>query len=259
MSFVQEMFQLDGQVAAVIGGGGVLAGSMAEALGKAGAKVAILDLNLENAQKIADQVAQSGVETMAIQVDATSKKDLADADEKIANKLGHTSILINAPGINSSTPFFDISEQEWQKIMDVNLKSMFLACQVFAKNMIEKAIKGSIINISSASSELPLSKVFTYSISKAGVNNMTRFLAREWATQGLRVNAIAPGFFPAEQNRKILTEERIADIMRHTPMNRFGEAKELGGAVVWLASYNASSFVTGALIRVDGGYTAMTI
>ncbi len=259
MSFVQEMFQLDGQVAAVIGGGGVLAGSMAEALGKAGAKVAILDLNLENAQKIADQVAQSGAETMAIQVDATSKKDLADADEKIANKLGHTSILINAPGINSSTPFFDISEQEWQKILDVNLKSIFLACQVFAKNMIEKAIKGSIINISSASSELPLSKVFTYSISKAGVNNMTRFLAREWATQGLRVNAIAPGFFPAEQNRKILTEERIADIMRHTPMNRFGEAEELGGAVVWLASYKASSFVTGALIRVDGGYTAMTI
>ncbi|MBD3378778.1 SDR family oxidoreductase [candidate division KSB1 bacterium] len=253
------MFQLDGQVAAVIGGGGVLAGSMAEALGKAGAKVAILDLNMENAEKIADQVAQSGTETMAIQVDATSKKDLADADEKIANTLGHTSILINAPGINSSTPFFDISEQEWQKILDVNLKSMFFACQVFAKNMIEKAIKGSIINISSASSELPLSKVFTYSVSKAGVNNMTRFLAREWATQGLRVNAIAPGFFPAEQNRKILTEERIADIMRHTPMNRFGEAEELGGAVIWLASYKASSFVTGALLRVDGGYTAMTI
>jgi NAD(P)-dependent dehydrogenase (short-subunit alcohol dehydrogenase family) len=253
------MFQLDDQVAAVIGGGGVLAGSMADALGKAGAKVAILDLNLENAQKVADQVAESGAKTMAIQVDATSKNDLEEAYEKIANELGHTSILINAPGINSSTPFFDISEQEWQKILDVNLKSMFFACQVFGKNMIEKAIKGSIINISSASSELPLSKVFTYSISKAGVNNMTRFLAREWATQGLRVNAIAPGFFPAEQNRKILTEERVADIMRHTPMDRFGDAIELGGAVIWLASYKASSFVTGALIRVDGGYTCMTI
>ena len=88
---------------------------------------------------------------------------------------------------------------------------------------------------------------------------MTRFLAREWATQGVRVNAVAPGFFPAEQNRKILTKERVADILRHTPMDRFGDADELGGAVVWLASENASSFVTGALIRVDGGYTAMTI
>ena len=118
---------------------------------------------------------------------------------------------------------------------------------------------GSIINISSASSGPPLSKVFTYSISKAGVNNLTQFLAREWALKGVRVNAIAPGFFPAEQNRKILTPERVAAIMRHTPMERFGDAEELVGAVLWLASGKASSFVTGTIIRVDGGYTAMTI
>ena len=192
-------------------------------------------------------------------MDATSKQQLQQADEKIFSELGPASILINASGINSSTPFFDISEEEWQKILNVNLKSVFLAAQVFAKRMIDAGVAGSIINISSASSGPPLSKVFTYGITKAGINNLTQYLAREWATQGVRVNAIAPGFFPAEQNRKILTPERVADIMRHTPMNRFGEAEELVGAAVWLASEKASSFVTGAIIRVDGGFTAMSI
>ena len=160
---------------------------------------------------------------------------------------------------NSSTPFFEISEEEFERILQVNLKSMFLACQVFGEKMIENGLPASIINISSASSGPPLSRVFTYSVSKSGVNNLTQFLAREWATKGVRVNAIAPGFFPAEQNRKILTPERVADIMKHTPMNRFGEAEELVGATVWLASPKASSFVTGAIVRVDGGFTAMTI
>ena len=259
MSYVEEMFSLKGKVAAVIGGGGVLAGSMAQGLAKAGADIAILDLNAENAEKMSESIKALGVKAVAITVDATSKEGLIKAEEKIKTELGPTSILINAPGINSSTPFFEISEQEWQKILDVNLKSMFIACQVFGEKMIKNNVKGSVINISSASSSIPLSKVFTYSVTKAGVNNMTQFLAREWATQGIRVNAVAPGFFPAEQNRKILTEERVADIMRHTPMNRFGEAEELAGAVVWLASENASSFVTGSVVRVDGGYTAMTI
>jgi len=125
--------------------------------------------------------------------------------------------------------------------------------------MVKPENGGSIINISSASSGPPLSKVFTYSVAKGGVNQITQFLAREWATQGVRVNAILPGFFPAEQNRKLLTDERVASIMRHTPMNRFGEAKELVGACVYLASDKASSFVTGSIMRVDGGYLAMTI
>jgi len=116
-----------------------------------------------------------------------------------------------------------------------------------------------VINISSASSGPPLSKVFSYSVTKAGVNNLTQFLAREWAPHRVRVNAIAPGFFPAEQNRKILTDERVATILGHTPMGRFGEPEELAGTVVWLATERASSFVTGAIIRVDGGFTAMTI
>ena len=125
--------------------------------------------------------------------------------------------------------------------------------------MIKQGTGGSIINISSASSGPPLSKVFTYSISKAGVNNLTQFLAREFAPYKIRVNAIAPGFFPAEQNRKILSEDRIEAVFRHTPMNRFGEPDELTGAVIWLASERASSFVTGAIIRIDGGFTATTI
>ncbi len=259
MSFVENMYSLKGKVAAVIGGGGVLAGAMATGLAQAGADIAILDLNPDNAEAMAESMRKFGVRSVAIPVNATSKSDLQKAAEAIKAELGTPHILINAAGLNSATPYFDISEDEYDKIMAVNLKSMFLACQVFGQQMIESGVKGSIINISSASSGPPLSKVFTYSISKAGVNNLTQWLAREWATQGVRVNAIAPGFFPAEQNRKILTEERVADIMRHTPMNRFGEAEELIGATVWLASENASSFVTGALIRVDGGYTAMTI
>ncbi len=259
MSYVDNIFNLKGRVAAVVGGGGVLAGAMAHGLAKAGSDIAILDLNPDGAEKMAQTCKEEGVKAMSVAVDATSKLALQEAEKKVSEKLGVVDILINAPGINSSTPFFDIPEEEWDKIIKVNLKSIFLASQVFAKKMIDNSKKGSIINISSASSGPPLSKVFTYSISKAGINNMTQFLAREFAVRGVRVNAIAPGFFPAEQNRKILTNERVADIMRHTPMDRFGEAEELVGAAIWLSSEKASSFVTGAIIRVDGGFTAMTI
>src|SRR5690606_29918031 len=140
-----------------------------------------------------------------------------------------------------------------------NLKGVFLACQVFGKDMVESGRGGSIINISSASSGPPLSKVFTYGVTKGGVNQITQFLAREFAPHRVRVNAILPGFFPAEQNRKILTAERTASIMGHTPMGRFGEPCELVGAAVFLASEKAASFVTGSILRVDGGFLAMTI
>jgi NAD(P)-dependent dehydrogenase (short-subunit alcohol dehydrogenase family) len=172
---------------------------------------------------------------------------------------GRVDVVMNCPGTNSATPFFEITEEEWDSIMDVNLKGVFLSCQVFGKYLVERGEGGSIINISSVSSDPPLSKVFTYSASKAGVNNITMNLAREFAPHRVRVNAIIPGFFPAEQNRKILSPERVEAIMRHTPMGRFGEAEELIGAAVFLASDKASGFVTGALIRVDGGFGAMTI
>lgn len=259
MSFVHEMFSLEGKVAAAIGAGGVLAGEMARGLAKAGAKVAVIDLNLDNAEATAATIRDLGGTSMAVRADATGKADLQAALDSILSAWGQVDILVNAPGINSATPFFEISEDEYERIMNVNLKSMFLACQIFGKAMVERGEGGSIINISSASSGPPLSKVFTYSVSKAGVNNLTQYLAREWAPYRVRVNALAPGFFPAEQNRRILTQERVDNIMRHTPMNRFGDPEELVGAIVWMASDKASSFVTGALIRVDGGYTAMTI
>jgi len=252
------LFSLDGKRAAVIGGGGVLAGAMSTALARAGAKVAVLDLNLKAAEAKADEIRQGGGEALALACDVVKRSDLVAACQAIDQAWGGTDILINAPGLNSGTPFFEITEEEWDKLMAIDLKGVFLACQVFGKGMVERK-NGSVINISSASSGPPLSKVFTYGVAKGGVNQVTQFLAREWATNGVRVNALVPGFFPAEQNRKLLTPERTAQIMGHTPMKRFGESAELLGAVIWLASDKASSFVTGALIRVDGGYLAMTI
>lgn len=260
MSYVNDLFSLDGKVAVAVGAGGVLAGAMADALAGAGARVAVLDLNAEMADRRAATIRQeTGVDAFGMAVDATSEADLRAALGQVLGLWGRVDILLNAAGINSGTPFFEITEAEWERILAVNLKSMFLACQVFGRDMVERGDGGAVINISSASSGPPLSKVFTYSITKAGINNMTQFLAREWAPYRVRVNAIAPGFFPAEQNRKLLTEERTASIMGHTPMNRFGEPAELGGAVVWLASEKASGFVTGSVVRVDGGFTAMTI
>ena len=254
-----NLFSLDGQVAVVIGGGGVLAGAMATGFAQAGADIAIVDLNLENAEARAAAIRALGRRAIAIQANAASKADLTRALDTTLAQLGPVDTLLNAAGINSGTPFFDITEEEWQRIVDVNLKSVFLACQVFGKSMVEGGRGGSIINISSASSGPPLSKVFTYGVTKGGVNQITQFLAREWATKGVRVNALIPGFFPAEQNRKLLTPERTASIMGHTPMGRFGEAEELVGAAVYLASKRASSFVTGSFLRVDGGFLATTI
>jgi NAD(P)-dependent dehydrogenase (short-subunit alcohol dehydrogenase family) len=259
-SYLESLFDLSGKSAVVIGGSGVLGGSVAEAIGKAGANVAIVYNRGKDAAELrAKSINALGVKGISVHADASLKTDLERARDEIVSAFGQVDILVNAPGVNSTTPILEIQEDEWQKILNTNLKSIFLSCQVFGKLMIDKKTKGSIINFSSVSSEIPLSKVFTYSISKAGVNNLTRFLAREWAQFGIRVNALMPGFFPAEQNRKILTEERRNSIFRHTPMGRYGEAEELSGAAVWLASNNASSFVTGAIIPVDGGFTAMTI
>ena len=160
--------------------------------------------------------------------------------------------------MNSATPFLEIEESEWDRIFEVNMKGVFLACQTFAKQMLTQEDGGSIINVGSMSGVIPLSRVFTYSATKAAVHNLTKNLAREWAEKKIRVNTLVPGFFPAEQNKKVLTPERVQQIMGHTPMNRFGEASELVGATLLLAS-GAGSFVTGVEMIVDGGYAAMTI
>ena len=161
--------------------------------------------------------------------------------------------------MNSPTPFLDIGEEEWERILNVNLRGVRLACQVVGKYMLDRGTKGSIINIASVSAGPPLSRVFTYSLTKAAVLSLTQNLAREWGTKGIRVNALSPGFFPAEQNKKVLTPDRVESIMRHTPMARFGSPEELAGGILLLASPTAGSFLTGHNLLIDGGFTAQTI
>ncbi len=256
---INQLFSLEGKVAVAIGAGGVLAGEMARGFAGAGADVVIVDLNPDAANARAEEVRKLGRKALACRADVAKKADIQNALQATLDTFGRVDILLNAAGINSGTPFFEIEESEWERIIDVDLRSVFLACQVFGKAMVESGRGGSIINISSVSSGPPLSKVFTYAVSKGGVNQITQFLAREFAPARVRVNAIVPGFFPAEQNRKLLTDERVGQIMNHTPMKRFGESSELVGAAIYLASEKASSFVTGSILRVDGGFLAMTI
>jgi NAD(P)-dependent dehydrogenase (short-subunit alcohol dehydrogenase family) len=254
-----NLFDLTGKTAIIIGGNSTLGGTMAEALGAYGAKVAVVGRNVSKCDEVCTRIIEQGGDAKSFYSDATIAEDLKLALSEVIAWTGRVDILMNCPGMNSVTPFFELTMEEWDQIIDVNLKSVVLACQIFGKFMVDQGEGGSIINISSVSSSPPLSKVFTYSASKAAVNNITQFLARELAPSRIRVNAIIPGFFPAEQNRKILSAERVQSIMTHTPMGRFGEAKELQGAAVYLASEQASSFVTGTFLRVDGGFGAVTI
>lgn len=254
-----NLFDLSGRTAVILGGNSTLGSAMGEALAGHGANVAIVGRNEEKSEAVRAHIADQGGNVRIFQADTTNKADLQRVLDEVLLWTGQVDILMNCPGKNAATPFFEITEEEWDSIMDVNLKGVMLACQVFGQQMVDHGQGGSIINISSVSSDPPLSRVFTYSASKAAINNLTKNLAREWGPNGIRVNAIIPGFFPAEQNRKILSPERTESIMRHTPMNRFGDPKELQGAAVFLASEQASSFVTGALIRVDGGFGSMTI
>lgn len=253
------MFDLHGRVVAVIGGTGVLGGALCEGLGGAGASVAVLGRSRARADERVTSLAARGINGMAVTVDATDPDGLEAARLEVERSLGPVDVLVNAPGVNSSTPFFEITLEEWHRLLDVNLTSVFLASQVFGRAMVERGAGGSIINFSSASSGPPLSRVLTYSVAKAGLNNLTQYLARELAPHRIRVNAIAPGFFPAEQNRRLLDEDRLRAIMAHTPAGRLGEPDELVGTAIWLASEEASGFVTGSIIRVDGGFSAMSI
>src|SRR5688572_7432026 len=168
------LFSLEGEVAVVIGGGGVLAGAMAEGLAEAGASVAVAGRTQQNADARANSIASKGRLAIGIQCDASSKADLERTLERVQKQFGRVDILINAAGVNSATPFFDITEEEWHRILDIDLKSVFLACQVFGKAMVDAGRGGSIINITSVSAGPPLSKVFTYGVAKAGVNQITQ-------------------------------------------------------------------------------------
>lgn len=257
--YLNQIFNLEGKVAVVTGAGGHLCGEMAKGFARAGCKVALLDLRIEKAKAIEKEIRSEGFNSvMSVAIDVAKKADHIEALNQVLSKYGTVDILVNGAGINGATPFLEIELKEWNSIMDSQITGTFIGCQVFGEYLLKKG-KGSIINVSSASAGPPLSKAFTYSVAKAGIKNLTQNLGREWGVQGVRVNAIRPGFFPTEWNRKnFITPEREKAILGHTPMARYGETKELIGATLWLAS-DATSFVTGAEIAVDGGYSCMTI
>jgi len=272
MQTPSELFSLKGEIAVVIGATGVLGGALAEGLAAAGAKVAVLGRNEERGNARVKTIKDAGGNAAFFSCDASSRESLADAHKKIEASLGAPTILVNAAGGNDpkvtvtpENPFEKITTEALKTNFDLNvIGGAFLPCQEFGPAMCKRG-RGSIINIASVSAHLPLSRVAIYSAGKAAVLNLSQFLAREWATKGVRVNTITPGFFPAEQNRKLLFKDdgsptdRTKSIWSHTPMNRFGESSELIGACIFLASHKASSFVTGTDIRVDGGYLSQTI
>ncbi len=254
-----DLFSLQGQTAVVIGGTGELCGAIAEGFAAAGAEVVLVGRDPAKADKRLEAIHTAGGRGYFVAADAARKADLEALLAQVIERSGGCQILVNGAGVNSATPFLDISEDEYDRIMAINTKGVFLACQVFGRYFVDKQVPASILNLGSMSGLLPLSRVFTYSMSKGAVHNLSKNLAREWAPLGIRVNTLVPGFFPAEQNRKVLTPDRVAKIMGHTPMNRFGNAGELVGAALLLAANGAGSFITGHEMVVDGGYSSMTI
>ena len=257
--YLVDLFGLGGKTAIVVGGTGTLGGALADALAGAGAHIIITGRNAELGAAAVQRITGNGGSAEYVAADATKRADLEQLVAHLRSADRECDILVNAAGINSPTPFLVITDEEWDRIFNVNLTSVRLACQVFGRDMQERKTKGSIINIASLSAITPLSRVYTYSASKAAVLNLTLNLAREWAKCGIRVNAMSPGFFPAEQNRKVLTPDRVENIMRHTPMARFGTPEELAGTILLAASNKAGSFLTGANLVIDGGFTSMTI
>lgn len=256
--YVTKLFGLENNVAALTGGGGHLVGEMARGLARAGVKVAVLDVSAAAAARTVEDIRRSGRDALALKVDVRLKADYESALAAILQRWGRLDFAVLGAGLNAPTPFASISLEEWNDILAVQLTGTMLGCQVLGGHMVVQR-RGSIVTIASASSGPPLSKAFTYSVAKAGVKNLTQNLAREWAPANVRVNALRPGFFPTEWSMQhFITPEREAAILGHTPMRRYGQPHELVGAVLWLLS-DAASFVTGAEIAVDGGFTAMTI
>lgn len=269
---MNDLFNLSDDVAVVIGGTGELGGQMAEALGSAGAKVAVVGRNQQRGEARAKSIEGGRGTARFFAADGLKPESLADARDAITQWGGTPTVLVNAAGGNHpdatiapGDDFCQLPQEAWNKVFDLNLVGgALLPSQVFAPAMIDAGV-GSIINIASMSGIIPLSRVVAYSAAKSAVINLTLWLAREWATTGVRVNAISPGFFPAEQNKKLLFNddgsytERGGQIIGHTPMARFGKPEELAGVAIWLASRRAASFVTGQNIAVDGGFASVTI
>ncbi len=278
-----KRFDLTAKVAVITGGGGELGGAMAEALGASGVKVAVLDINLEKAEARSKTVIQAGGVARAWRCDVLDPAQIGECYQSVCHSWGPPDFLINGAGGNDprgstvsefhnpakapgpgAQSFFDLDPAGFRQVFDLNFMGTFLATQAFSRGMVEKG-KGSIVNISSMSAFTPLTKVAAYSSAKAAVSNFTRWLAVHFAHTGVRVNALAPGFFMTEQLKFLHIDRetgellpRARKVIDHTPMGRYGQPDDLIGTLVWLLS-DASSFVTGVVVPVDGGFSAYSI
>lgn len=265
------LFDLSGEVAVVVGGTGMLGGAIAEGLARAGAKVAIVGRNTERGLARVLAIERAGGMARFFEADATNRGDLRRTNRLIEKFLGAPTILVNAAGgshpevvVSPGNPIERIKLSDWQEHFLQNVGGILAACQEFGPPMCKRGT-GSIINLASLAAHTPIARMPAYSAAKAAILNLSKFLAREWAPRGVRVNTITPGFIPAEVNRRMLLNEdgtpgpRAASIFNHTPMGRFGEPEELIGAVIFLASSRASDFVTGIDIPIDGGFLAQSV
>lgn len=255
-TFLESLFSLSGLVGAVTGGTGVLGGAIARGLAGAGACVVVAGRSEERGRACVEQIVDAGGRASFAPIDVTRRESFEELLATTVARYGRCDFLVNGSGVNSASAYLDVKDEDWDWVLKNNLTSVHYGCQVFGGHMVERG-GGAILNIASVTADRPLSKVFAYSASKAAVVNLTRNVARELAPKGVRVNALCPGFFPAEQNRKLLDAERTANVMRQTPMARFGEPHELVATSILLLSPRAGSFITGAAYYVDGGFTAM--
>jgi NAD(P)-dependent dehydrogenase (short-subunit alcohol dehydrogenase family) len=254
--FVHSLFGLDGQSAVVIGGTGTLGSALALGLAQAGAHVVVAGRSQKRGQSVVRTIADQSGSAEFLPVDANDRQSLATLSDQVVERHGRADMLVNCAGINSAVPYLEIDESQWEAVLRSNLTAVHLACQQFIPHMLRQPDGGAILNIGSVTAHTPLSRVFAYSASKAAVVNLTKNLAREYASQNIRINVLCPGFFPAEQNRAVLDEQRVQNITDGTPMRRFGHPSELIGPALVLLSRKAGSYITGTDMYVDGGFTS---
>ena len=246
---------LEGRIAVVVGGTTGIGRAIALGLAEAGADVIASARGAENLEAAAAAIEAIGRRTLRIRSDVTDRASLAALRDAVVAGMGRIDIMVNCAGRTQRTPTLEVSEQEWASIVDTNLTVTLRACQVFGRHMLERG-SGRIVNIASLATFVSLYEVAAYSASKAGVGSLTKSLAVEWGPRGVNVNAIAPGVFPTDLNRKLIEgTPRGNELLARTPLRRFGRAEELAGAAVYLSS-DAASFVNGHVLAVDGGFLA---